>query len=543
MESLNGTYGVAKARATSPAILLCGAGLENSALAARFMGAMTVAFGAAAISDQTTMSQRRLDADYYPMIARAVASLSTDTEEQRAALYERARRALLNHLQSMQPPFSDGEIAAELSAIEQAVRQVDASRGTRPQASKRLPKLEAPPAPQRSIAMGIAARVMRLAVIATGLYLTWFIFIRFLLGAAGSALGAVFIIASMGLGIFIILGVLPIWLVTLWQRRRRLRRAGLVKHRIREFSSRRSSPRDRIEIARALDDRTLMWAQFHPDHRPEAKQIAAEELVQRGYSRHDIENWQPEAAELTVPPAADKTMPRWWYRILSLQRAQWFRAVYCSAILIVLGLICVLVIDGQRARLMSSEFAPLVESTWPQKGGPGHLGTALVLLLVFSYLSLYGVGFLYRNRAVRILLLRPFGERRMTRALKRFVPRHLGDSSYVFTLSDRNYRPSILLTVLVHIPIQGLDAFFTLVLGPLLRNSTRIASVRNERKFRKLQKVLLRKFRPSAWSFIHGSQAFNIRSTDAWWQMCIHMLMHSCEVILVDLSKVKEGTA
>jgi hypothetical protein len=39
-----------------------------------------------------------------------------------------------------------------------------------------------------------------------------------------------------------------------------------------------------------------------------------------------------------------------------------------------------------------------------------------------------------------------------------------------------------------------------------------------------------------------GSQAFNIRSSDDWWQMCIHMLMHSCEVILVDLSKVKEGT-
>ena len=39
-----------------------------------------------------------------------------------------------------------------------------------------------------------------------------------------------------------------------------------------------------------------------------------------------------------------------------------------------------------------------------------------------------------------------------------------------------------------------------------------------------------------------GNQAFNIRTSDPWWQMCIHMLMHSCEVIVVDLSKVKAGT-
>jgi hypothetical protein len=66
--------------------------------------------------------------------------------------------------------------------------------------------------------------------------------------------------------------------------------------------------------------------------------------------------------------------------------------------------------------------------------------------------------------------------------------------------------------------------------------------VRNERKFRKLQSILLRKFRPCAWSFLSGGQAFNIRTTDTWWQASIAMLMHSCDVIVIDLSKVQTGT-
>jgi hypothetical protein len=92
------------------------------------------------------------------------------------------------------------------------------------------------------------------------------------------------------------------------------------------------------------------------------------------------------------------------------------------------------------------------------------------------------------------------------------------------------------------VPIQGFEILTTYLLGPLLRNSFCVCSVCNERKFRKLQASLLRKFRPSAWSFLSGGQAFNIRSTDAWWQLCVQLLMYSCDVIVVDLSKVKSGT-
>jgi len=43
-------------------------------------------------------------------------------------------------------------------------------------------------------------------------------------------------------------------------------------------------------------------------------------------------------------------------------------------------------------------------------------------------------------------------------------------------------------------------------------------------------------------SFQSGGQALNVRSSDNWWQLCILMLIHSCDAIVIDLSKVKAGT-
>src|SRR5262249_25030999 len=38
-------------------------------------------------------------------------------------------------------------------------------------------------------------------------------------------------------------------------------------------------------------------------------------------------------------------------------------------------------------------------------------------------------------------------------------------------------------------------------------------------------------------------QAFNIKSTDPWWKTCIDLLMHSCDIIVTDVSRVGEGSA
>jgi hypothetical protein len=70
-----------------------------------------------------------------------------------------------------------------------------------------------------------------------------------------------------------------------------------------------------------------------------------------------------------------------------------------------------------------------------------------------------------------------------------------------------------------------------------------VIEVSNEDEFLRLGKRLMRKLRPSAAVVATGGQALNIRTSDDWWQHCIRLMMHTCEVIVVDLSKVKEGTA
>src|SRR4051794_21016844 len=65
-------------------------------------------------------------ADYYPLIARAVAGLDANsTGEQRRALYERARAALIAQLRGVTPPLSESEITRERLTLEEAIRKVE----------------------------------------------------------------------------------------------------------------------------------------------------------------------------------------------------------------------------------------------------------------------------------------------------------------------------------------------------------------------------------------------------------------------------------
>src|ERR1700759_1939149 len=60
-------------------------------------------------------------ADYYPLIARAVSGLDANAPgEQRRALYERARTALIAQLRSVEPPLSESEITRERLSLEEA---------------------------------------------------------------------------------------------------------------------------------------------------------------------------------------------------------------------------------------------------------------------------------------------------------------------------------------------------------------------------------------------------------------------------------------
>jgi hypothetical protein len=77
-------------------------------------------------------------ADYYPLIARAIAGLDPNAPgESRRALYERARAALIAQLRSVQPPLSESEITRERLSLEEAVRKVESEAAQRAREASR----------------------------------------------------------------------------------------------------------------------------------------------------------------------------------------------------------------------------------------------------------------------------------------------------------------------------------------------------------------------------------------------------------------------
>jgi hypothetical protein len=87
-------------------------------------------------------------ADYYPLVARAVAGLERNTGEARRALYERARTALVAQLRGTDPPLDEAEITRERLALEEAIRKVEteAARRARQEAAAPPPP-PSPPSP------------------------------------------------------------------------------------------------------------------------------------------------------------------------------------------------------------------------------------------------------------------------------------------------------------------------------------------------------------------------------------------------------------
>lgn len=79
-------------------------------------------------------------ADYYPLIARAVSGLDKNTGENRRALYDRARVALVNQLRGVQPALEEPDITRERLALEEAIRKVEAETAKRVRADTPEPE-------------------------------------------------------------------------------------------------------------------------------------------------------------------------------------------------------------------------------------------------------------------------------------------------------------------------------------------------------------------------------------------------------------------
>lgn len=76
-------------------------------------------------------------ADFYPILARAIAGLPDKSPEARRSVYDRARAALVAQLRGLDPPLGEAEIMRERLALDEAVSRVEAdfdeSAGGQPQ--------------------------------------------------------------------------------------------------------------------------------------------------------------------------------------------------------------------------------------------------------------------------------------------------------------------------------------------------------------------------------------------------------------------------
>src|ERR1700736_6948774 len=70
-------------------------------------------------------------ADYYPLLAKAVAGLPDSTAEARHAIYERARGAFFGQLRNLDPPVPEEAIEREAQALEVAVAQLETEIASR----------------------------------------------------------------------------------------------------------------------------------------------------------------------------------------------------------------------------------------------------------------------------------------------------------------------------------------------------------------------------------------------------------------------------
>ena len=64
-------------------------------------------------------------ADYYPLLAKAVAAQAQSDPAKRRAIYERARTALLGQLRAIQPPVPEPDIERESQALDEAINRLE----------------------------------------------------------------------------------------------------------------------------------------------------------------------------------------------------------------------------------------------------------------------------------------------------------------------------------------------------------------------------------------------------------------------------------
>ena len=87
-------------------------------------------------------------ADYYPLIARAVAGLDKNTGDARRTLYERARAALVAQLRGVTPALDESDVPRERLSLEEAIRKVEGESARQSTSRSETARVKAPEFPR-----------------------------------------------------------------------------------------------------------------------------------------------------------------------------------------------------------------------------------------------------------------------------------------------------------------------------------------------------------------------------------------------------------
>jgi hypothetical protein len=164
----------------------------------------------------------------------------------------------------------------------------------------------------------------------------------------------------------------------------------------------------------------------------------------------------------------------------------------------------------------------------------GYVPMTVVAIFIF-------ISFCYSSPRTMIVLLRPFGDRELGNHLKKFILRHVSGAGYIYTLSDVALKPLPRSNLLVMGLQSGLFAPIVFAVAPIFRPVLPLNKVVDEPSYMTFTGVKPTRFQ-SILNIFSGGQPFAIQSTDEWWHFCINILITKCNVILIDLTLVKDGT-
>ena len=170
------------------------------------------------------------------------------------------------------------------------------------------------------------------------------------------------------------------------------------------------------------------------------------------------------------------------------------------------------------------------------------LGALMIVFWLAQYYGLFTIP--TWTHPDRILLLRPFGEPRVSRALKQFNRRSLAYRGFTFTLADKHLKHSLFVFLLANVPLD-LGSIVAVLYRPLFRRMHRWVFIQHPRDL-----AILRLRLRSRWTLMRfwhswlglGDRINKFGSSDALWKDCIGILLDDCQVIVVDLSRAGAGT-